>query len=159
VSKALRYRLFGSGKMPQLLRDAAASASALVAEEGISVKESARGLRLPRRRIGVGSRLLVGSLVILPGRLLAAIGERPFLDTDLRAAENANASLALAADGVRISFDVADIEARASGSVELHFKLAIEPTILASLPAAACPVALADAYPALLASWGGNYSA
>jgi hypothetical protein len=159
VSKALRYRLFGSGKMPQLLRDAAASASALVAEDGISVKESCRGLRLPRRRIGVGSRLLVGSLVILPGRLLAAIGERPFLDTDLRAAENANASLALAADGVRISFDVADIEARASGSVELHFKLAIEPTTLASLPAAACPVALTDAYAALLASWGGNYSA
>ena len=145
--------------MPQLLRDVAASACALVAEEGISVKESAKGLRLPRRRIGVGSRLLVGSLVILPGRLLAAIGERPFLDTDLRAAENANASLALAADGVRISFDVADIEARASGSVELHFKLAIEPTTLASLPAAACPVALTDAYAALLASWGGNYSA
>ena len=145
--------------MPQPLRNEAASASALVAEEGISVKESARGLRLPRRRIGVGSRLLVGSLVILPGRLLAAIGERPFLDTDLRAAENANASLALAADGVRISFDVADIEARASGSVEVHFKLAIEPTTLASLPGAACPVALTDAYAALLASWGGNYSA
>jgi hypothetical protein len=158
VSKALRYRLFGSGKMPQVLRDAAASASALVAEEGISVKESARGLRLPRRRIGVGSRLLVGSLVILPGRLLAAIGDRPFLDTNLPAAENANASLALATDGVRISFEVADIEARGSGSVELHFRLAIGPTTLASLPAAACPVALTDAYAALLASWGGNYS-
>ncbi len=145
--------------MPQLLSDAAASTSALVVEEGISVKESARGLRLPRRRIGVGSRLLVGSLVILPGRLLAAICERPFLDTDLRPALNANASLAFAADGVRISFDVADIEARATGSVELHFKLAIEPTTLASLPAAACPIALTDAYASLLASWGGNYSA
>jgi hypothetical protein len=159
VSKALRYRLFGSGKMPQLMRDVSASATPLVAEEGISVKESARSLRLPRTRIGVGSRLLVGSLVILPGRVLAAIGDRTFLDTDLRPAENPNASLALAADGVRISFDVADIEARASGSVELHFKLAIEAAALASLPAAACPVALTDAYAALLASWGGNYSA
>jgi hypothetical protein len=158
VSKALRYRLFGSGKMPQLLRDAAESASPLVAEEGISVKESARGLRLPRVRIGVGSRLIVGSLVILPGRLLAAIGDRTFLDTDMRPAENANASLALAADGVRISFEVPDIEARGSGSVEIHFRLAIEPTTLASLPTAAFPVALMDAYAALLASWGGNYS-
>src|SRR5947209_14900219 len=103
--------------MPQLLRDAAASAAPLVVEEGISVKESARGLHLPRRRIGVGSRLLVGSLVILPGRLLAAVGEGPFLDTDLRPAANANATLALAADGVRISFEVSDIEPRASGSV------------------------------------------
>ena len=145
--------------MPQPLRDAAASASPLVAEEGISVKESARSLHLPRVRIGVGSRLFVGSLVILPGRLLAAIGDRTFLDTDLRPADNANASLALAADGVRISFEVPDIEPRASGSVELHFKLAIEPTTLASLPAAACRVALTDAYAALLASWGGNYSA
>jgi hypothetical protein len=144
--------------MPQLLRDAAASGAPLVAEEGVPVKESARGLRLPRVRIGVGSRLLVGSLVILPGRLLAAIGDRAFLDTNLRPAENANASLTLATDGVRISFEVADIEARASGFIELHYKLAIEPTTLASLPAAACPVGLTDAYAALLASWGGSYS-
>ena len=145
--------------MPQLLRDVATSAAPLVAEEGISVKESAKGLRLPRARIGVGSRLLVGSLVILPGRLLAAIGDNTFLDTDLRPAENANANLEVAADGVRISFDVADIESRASGSVAIHFRLAIESTTLASLPTAACPVALTDAYAALLASWGGNYSA
>ena len=145
--------------MPQLLRDVAASGSPLVAEEGISVKESARDLRLPRRRIGVGSRLLVGSLVILPGRLLAAIGDRTFLDTDLRPTDNANATVALAADGVRISFDVADIEDRGSGSVEVHFRLAIEPTTLASLPTATCPVGLTDAYAALLASWGGSYSA
>lgn len=144
--------------MPQLLSDAAGSGSALVTEEGISVKESARSLHLPRRRMGVGSRLLVGSLVILPGRLLAAIGDRPFLDTDLRPAQNPNASLALAADGVRISFEVSDIAPRASGSVELHYKLALEPTVLASLPATASPVELTDAYAALLASWGGNYS-
>jgi hypothetical protein len=158
MSKALRYRLFGTGKMPQLLRDASADAAPLVAEEGISVKESVRSLRLPRARVGVGSRLLVGSLLVLPGRVLAAIGDRTFLDTDLRPAENANASLALAADGVRISFDVADIEHRASGSVEVHFRLTIESTALAALPTAACPVALTDAYAALLASWGGNYS-
>ncbi len=159
MKQALRYRLFKSGKMPQLLHDAAASGSPLVAEEGISVKESAKNLRLPKRRIGVGSRLLVGSLVILPGRLLAAIGDRTFLDTDLRPADNANATLAIAADGVRISFDVADVESRASGSVEVHFRQDIDAASLASLPSAACPVALTDGYAALLASWGGSYPA
>ena len=85
--------------MPQLLRDAVASGAPLLAEEGISVKESAKGLRLPRARIGVGSRLLVGSLVVLPERLLAAIGDSAFLDTYLRPAENGNAHLGFAAVG------------------------------------------------------------
>ncbi len=157
VPQALRYRLFKSGKMPPLLRDEASSGSPLVAEEGISVKESARDLRLPRRRIGVGSRLLVGSLVILPGRLLAAIGERVFLDSDLRPAGDANATLGVAADGVRVSFDVPSIEPRAGGSVEVHFRLDIEPATLAALPTAPLPVVLTEAYAALLASWGGSY--
>ncbi len=151
MKTALRYRLFRAGKMPAELRQAAAGSTVLAAE-GISVKESVRGLRLPGARVSTGSSLRVGSLVVAPGRLLAAIGSRKILDTGHQDASAPRATLACAADGLRLKLDIADIVDGGAGSLEVHYRLALDAPALGALPPTGTGVALTDAE-ALLTPW------
>jgi hypothetical protein len=46
VRKAIRYRLFGMGKMPELLRNAAAAGDVVLAAEGLPVRNRVTSLRI-----------------------------------------------------------------------------------------------------------------
>ena len=158
MSPALRYRLFGIGKMPPLLKQAAAGSDVLVAAEGVSVRETVEALKMPRASVGHGSKLIVGSVVVLPDRLLAAVGQHVILDTGFKPVDGADQTLAVAPDGLRISFDVAAVLEHGSGSAEVHYRLPLEETVLARLPVTTCPVSLCNAQPALLKGWQGSRS-
>ena len=156
MRKALRYRLFGMGKMPDALTAAAAGSDVLLADEGLPVRNHVVALRIPQARVSTGMRTASGALVILPDRMLASIGTRVILDTHFDAS-NGKQQLALAGDGVRISFDVATVLSGGSGSVDVHYRLPIDASVLASLPALTCQVTLSHAAEALLYPWQGTY--
>ncbi len=151
MKTALRYRLFRAGKLPAELRQAAAGSTVLAAE-GISVKESVRGPRLPGARVSTGSSLRVGSLVVAPGRLLAAIGSRKILDTGQQDASAPRAMLECAADGLRLKLDIADIVDGGAGSLEVHYRLVLDAPALGALSATGTAVALTGPE-ALLTPW------
>jgi len=156
VRKALRYRLFGMGKMPDAMKAAAGSSEMLLADEGLPVHNHVSSLQMPGAKVSGGVRTASGALVILPGRLLASIGNYVIVDTRLDG--GGMQELALAEDGVRIRFDVATVLSGGSGSVEVRYKLPIDASVLAALPTLTCPVALSHAAEALLNPWRGSYS-
>jgi hypothetical protein len=156
VSKALRYRLFKMGRMPAALTAAAAGPDVLVAEEGVSAKQTVSNLRMPRSRVNHGTSLFVGALVLTPARVLASLGDNQILDADPRASlPGAVASVEFAADGMRVSADIGAVVAGASGSFTLHFRVPIDAAALAQLPQTAVSVPLLDAG-ATLRPWGGK---
>jgi hypothetical protein len=157
VRKALRYRLFGMGKMPEKLKDAAAGQDVVLAAEGLPVWNRVQSLRIPGATVGTGARSAAGSIVILPGRLLASVGTHVILDTVLPP-DSGKQELAISGDGVRITFDVASVLRGGTGSVEVHYKLALDETVLSQLATASGPVSLAGAVPALLNPWLGSHT-
>jgi hypothetical protein len=158
VGRALRYRLFGTGKMPPALAQAAADSRVLLAVEGVSVKQSVSSLRMRRASVSQGSKLLVGSLVLLSDRVLASVGDDQIVDAELRGEAKGGSTLTLAHDGVRMSIDVASLVDGASGSMELHYRLDLDATVLEALAARAASVELAEAAPALLRGWAGTWA-
>src|SRR6266852_3906995 len=107
MQKALRYRLFRMGKMPESLATAASGGDVLLAGEGLPVHNRVKSLRIPGARTS-GVRTASGAIVILPGRLLASIGRYEIADTHL-GADTGQQTLELASDGVWIRFDVASV--------------------------------------------------
>jgi hypothetical protein len=158
MTKAMRYRLFGIGKTPPALKDAAAGSGVPVAVEGVSVRESVRSLRMARASVAQGTKLLVGSVVVRHDRLLASVSAYPIVDTDFGQPNRADSTLSLAEDGVRVTFEVASVLASGSGSVEVHYRLPLDATVLAQLPSISCPVSLSNAVPALLKGWRGSWA-
>ncbi len=150
AAKALRYRLFKVGRMPETLKQA--SPGAIVAEEGIPVRANSRSVRLPGLRTGRGVNLLTpGSLVIHSDRVLAAVGKNVIVDSPVPAAGGEGQTLNAAADGIRIAIDIKSVFAPGAGSVELRFGLPLEPAVLASVPTG--PIELSDVVPVLIRNW------
>ena len=137
MGRALRHRLYGAGKMPPALRDAAAHPGVLIAAEGVPIREMVDRLKMPRASVRHGVRLLVGALVLAPDRLLLSVGKFPIVNTDLREPARGGAALTLGEDGLRIALDVARLMEGGSGSVVVHYRIALAPTVLAQLPAPA----------------------
>jgi hypothetical protein len=156
VRKALRYRLFGMGKMPPRLKDAAAAADVILAAEGLPVHNRVESLRIPGAKVGGGVRSAAGSVVILPGRVLASIGNYVILDTSLPPGHGRQ-ELAASSDGLRIKFDVASVMAHGSGSAEIHYRLPLDGSLLSRLPPDG-PVLLSHATEALLNPWLGSHA-
>jgi hypothetical protein len=153
MGKAFRYRVFGTGKMPPALREAAAHPGVLIAAEGVPIREMVDRLKMPRASVRHGVRLLVGALVLAPDRLLLSVGKFPIVNTDLREPARGGAALTLGEDGLRIDLDVARVMEGASGSVAVHYRVALVPAILAQLPASGVRVSIANAGPSLLNGW------
>ena len=80
MKKSIGYRLFRIGKMPVALQEIAAGGTALVSDEGVSIKFSARGLRAPGRYISRGVKLHAGAVVVTADRVALSIGKRVVLD-------------------------------------------------------------------------------
>ena len=87
-----------------------------------------------------------------PACLLAAIGSRKILDTGHQDASAPRATLACAADGLRLRLDIADILDGGAGSLEVHYRVALDAPALGALPPTGTGVALTDAE-ALLTPW------
>ena len=151
MKKTLRYRLFGSPRFPPALAEAAPGA--LLAEEGVSVKVSARNIRAPGLRVSTSVRLTSGSLVVRGDSVLAAVGRRLLFGPDGPAGA---ATLRFAEDGMHVAVDVARMLDGASGTVELVYRGPIDAAVLASVGTDERPVTLARE--ARLRHWlgGGN---
>jgi len=143
--------------MPEAMSAVATDPDILLAAEGLSVRENVRSLQFPGARVAGAYRLLAGSVVMLPGRLLASIGKYVIVDTDFSAADG-DQELTLGEDGVRITFDVPSVLSRASGSVEVHYRVPLDAAVLGAVPALACPVTLSHAVEVLIDPWRGEYS-
>jgi len=124
--------------------------------KGLPVRNHVTSLRIPGAKVGTGERTAAGSVVIPPGRLLASIGKYAILDTGLRPGSGGQ-ELAVSGDDVRIRFDVASVLERGTGSVEIHYRLPLESSVLSQLTAANGPVTLSHAAEALLNPWLGTY--
>ena len=157
MQKALTYRLFKMGKMPESLAAVASGADVLVASEGLPVHNRVTSLRMAGARISRGVRTASGAIVILPGRLLASIGRYQIADTQ-PGSDAGQQTLELASDGVWIRFDVASVRPDGTGTVEVHYKLALDALLLSQFPATSVPVTLSHAYEALLYPWHGSYA-
>jgi hypothetical protein len=157
VAKALRYKLFGIGKMPPALAEAAARDEVLVAAEGVSIKQTIHALKMKRASVRHGVQLLVGSLVMLPDELLLSVGNLVIVNAEWRDTVPGGQQLTLAEDGVRLTCDVASLVDDGSGSVEAHFRLALTPSLLAQLPANTS-VPVFNFGPALLNRWKSDWS-
>jgi hypothetical protein len=158
MKRALRYRLFGIGKMPPELKAAAARPDVLLAAEGVSIKQTVDRLKIPRASVRHGTRLEVGAAVIVPDRLMLSIRSRVILDTDLRHAGSGAQKLTLSAEGAQIMFDVASVVDGGSGSVTVQYRVVLSERVLAQLPAGTCNVSLSDANAALLKGWKGSWA-
>jgi hypothetical protein len=101
MGTALRHRLFGAGKLPPALAEAAVHPGALIAAEGVPVRETVDRLKMPHVSVRHGVRLLVGGLVLAPDRLLLSVGRFPIVNTDLREPARGGAALTLAEGGLR----------------------------------------------------------
>jgi hypothetical protein len=153
VKHAWRYRLFRYGKMPTALTEAKSAPDVLFAAEGVSILSKSRSIRVPGLRSARGATLLVGSLVVSPHRLLAAVGPYVILDHDFASSGREGQTLTLAADDIRLALDVASVLEGGSGHIELDYRAALDPGELAQLPTAPVAVAVSDAVGPLLRTW------
>lgn len=155
MATALRYRLFGMGKMPPELEAASTSPDALIAAEGLSLKQTVDELKIPRASVRHGVKSLVGSVVVLRNRLLLSAGASVIVDCSLEPQPEAAAALRFDRDGIRVTFAVASVIPQGSGSVELHYRIALSPSLLAGLPSSPFGASIENAG-GLLNGWKGE---
>ena len=155
MTTALRYRLFGMGKMPSALKDASTLSPVLLASEGVSVKQSVQSLKLSRASVSRGTKLLIGSVVLLPSRVLLSVGSHTIVDCGIDA-DTGPATLSLASDGLRLVFDVHAATRQGSGTVALHYRVSVPAAVLDACPKSVA-VAVREVRPALLSGWQGQH--
>jgi hypothetical protein len=130
VKKSIGYRLFRIGKMPVALKELAASGTALVSDEGVSIKFSARGLRAPGRYISRGVKLHAGAVVVTADRVALSIGKRVALDLAYGDAKHGQMTLTVDGEGVHLHLDVEAALPGGSGTLDITARAAIEGTPL-----------------------------
>jgi hypothetical protein len=153
VATAWRYRLFRIGKMPPELRTASNSADVLSAAEGVSVRISGRSIALPGVRSGRSLQLAVGSIVLSPGRLLAAVGAWVILDTGLGAIPDTGHTVALSAEGMHLHVSVPEVYEGGRGTFDLQFRITLDQSVLAQVPSAPLAVRLPEGIAPLVRRW------
>jgi len=146
-------RLFGAGKMPDELKARSAEADVLCAAEGISVKVAGRGVVLPGFRTNRSVSLKAGSVVLAPRCALASVGRWVVLDSDLGEAPEGAHTIGFAADGMHVHVDLPTVYQSARGTFDLHFRVELEQTALAELPAGPRPVRLPDGAAIAMRTW------
>lgn len=81
MKKSLGYRLFRIGKMPPPLKAILAQGGVLASGEGVSIKFSAHGLRLPGRYSSRSVRWHSGAIVVTADRIGLSVGRMVLLDS------------------------------------------------------------------------------
>ena len=129
MKKSLGYRLFRRGKMPPALQQIAAG-SALVSDEGVSIKFSSRGLRAPGRYISRGVKLHGGAVVVTADRVALSIGNRVVLDADYDDEKHGPLTLTVDADGVHLHLDVKAALPGGGGTLDITARAVVDGTPL-----------------------------
>lgn len=141
----LRYRLFKIGKMPPTLAQAASGPDVIVAAEGISLRCHGSSIKLPGYRAGSSVNLASGAIVLTQERLLTSFARYVVVDSEILPAGQEPHRVELAADGVRVFPDLPTLFGDAgSGVLELHWRIEIEPSRLASLPSGPASIVLPE---------------
>ena len=158
MATALRYRLFGMGKMAPELREVASGPGVLVSAEGVSVRQTVDQLKIPRASVNHGTKLVVGAIVLLEARLMLSVGKRVWLDTALHTAGDEGSALTFRTDGIMIALEVARLVKGGSGRVNMRYRHALSDDVLAMLPGTSCDLPPAALSPRLLDGWKGTWS-
>jgi hypothetical protein len=153
VGTALRYRLFRIGKMPPALRTASNSADVLRTAEGVSVKISGRSIALPGVRSGRSLQLAVGSIVLSPSRLLAAVGAWVILDTGFVGMPDTGHTVAFSEEGMHLHVSVPKVYQGGRGTFDLQFRVNLDQSALARLPSTTLAVRLPEGIAPLVRRW------
>jgi len=153
VATAWRYRLFRIGKMPPALRTASNSVDVLSPAEGVSVKISGRSIALPGVRSGRSLQLAVGSIVLSPSRLLAAVGAWVILDTGFVGIPDTGHTVALSAEGMQLHVSVPQVYQGGRGTFDLQFRVNLDQSVLAHLPSTPLAVRLLEGIAPLVRRW------
>lgn len=116
-------RLFGAGHLPTELSRLADGPGVLVQAEGVTLKFSSRGLRVPGRYSSRGVRLHRGAVVVTGERIAMSIGKRVVLDSPY-GTTSTPLSLQIAPDGVRLHLDVGAAVPDGKGTLEITARVA-----------------------------------
>jgi hypothetical protein len=153
MKRAFRYRLFGPPKPPAEMRACAARADVLLAADGVSIKCSGRAVRLPGVRASRSVRLLAGSIVVLPDRLLASVGSFVVLDAGRDDPGKEGQTLAIAEDGVHITVELSSLLPEAKGTIELTYRGPVDPAVISQALPTPRPVAVSDTFAVMARQW------
>jgi hypothetical protein len=131
-------KLLRIGKLPDELRAELEPEGILHVAEYVSVTRRFTG-RVPGKRSAGSIASYVGALVLTNQRVLATLSSVPKLagrtiDQRWDAPQTGTVKAELSATGLMIEVDVAQVDARCSGHLSLHYKDAIPEDILIRLP-------------------------
>lgn len=136
----LRYKLFGIGKLPEEIRAAAEQEGVLHIYEGVPVAYEFSG-KLPGLIVGgTNTRSYSGALALTKRRILGTLSVIPkvagrAIDHEWTAADSGPLKVTIDEQGVRITLDLAEVDAEWSGHLTLHYELTFSPAELQELPA------------------------
>ncbi|BBX19092.1 hypothetical protein CRI77_01140 [Mycolicibacterium duvalii] len=131
-------KLFRIGKLPRQLRTEVEAEGILLMAEYVAVTRRFRGT-VPGLRSGGSIASYVGSLVLTNQRVLGTLSTVPKLagrtiDVRWDAPQTGAVTAELAEDGLTLTADVSQIDARCEGELSLHYKHPIPADVLARLP-------------------------
>jgi hypothetical protein len=151
--KSLGYRLFRAGRMPAALATAAAGGGVLLADEGVPVKFSSRGLRAPGRYTARGVRLHVGAIVLTSTRVMVSIGRSVILDCAYGPATPAPLSLTVDAEAVHLRLDVGAALPGGGGTIDITVRAEVTDAVVAGRPSGAQHASLSAVEATALTKW------
>lgn len=123
MAKALLYRLFGVGGMPQAQAEAIEREGVVLRDDGIRATITLINYRAPGRYSAWQRRRVVASLALTGSRFLAMRLRRPVIDVPLADARLRTLKIAVEADGaLLVAFDPAAFHAGQSGTIECRFR-------------------------------------
>jgi hypothetical protein len=131
VSKALRYRLFNIGAMPEKLRAEIEDDEVLFITEGISVTVRRRGTAPGYR--GGATGMFSGAFAVTDRRIIASISASVMVDAPYHGADSSKATATLTEEGLAVHID-ASVNPQCSGEIEMHFKQNLSSEELARFP-------------------------
>jgi hypothetical protein len=131
-------KLLGIGKLPDELRAEADAEGIIHLAEFVAVTRRFSG-RVPGKRSKGEIASYVGSLVLTNQRVLGTLSSVPKLagrtiDQRWDAPQQGTVKAALSETGLVLDVDVAEVDARCTGQLSLHYKDAIPQDVLMQLP-------------------------
>lgn len=131
-------RLFGIGKLPDELHAQVESEGLIYLADYVAVTRRFSGT-IPGVRLPHGVASYTGSLAFTSERVLATLSMLPRLagpTVSVRwdAPQTGAAQVEIAATGLQVDVDVSAVDAKFSGELSLHYKVAIPAGVLDTLP-------------------------
>lgn len=133
MAGGLLYRLFGVGKLPDLVRGEIAGESVLYQTEGIRVALHRSG-RVPGSRVAGGVSVGWGGFAVTDHRVIGSRGRVKWVDVLYDQAADGPAELTLDASGLHVHFDLGRVHPACSGEMRIDFHQEMSDADLARFP-------------------------